>query len=281
MTPETRWIDLPPGRFRALEWAGGDPPVLFLHGLTGVAEVWGPTVAALGDRRPRCIAIDQRGHGHSAKPDHGYDVGAFVRDAVGVMRALGLDRPHLVGHSMGARVAIVAAARHPELFRSVSIVDIGPEAWRANWVESVEAFDAMPATYPDAETAIGNAGRSRPGETIDAALGRPGDDALRDIALARLRDVPGGGVTWLADRAALKETVRIQRSRDYWRAWEALEPPALLIRGGRSRELRERIADEMRRRNPRVQFVEFAGVGHNIPLLAPGLLAATLRDFWG
>lgn len=281
MTPETRWIDLPAGRFRALEWAGSEPAALFLHGLTGLAEVWGPTVTALGDGGPRSIAIDQRGHGHSAKPERGYDAGAFVRDVVGVVRGLGLDRPHLVGHSMGARVAIVAAARHPELFRSVSIVDIGPEAWRANWVESVEAFDTMPAVYPDAETAIGNAGRARPGETIDAALGRPGDDALREIALARLSPVPGGGLTWIADRAALKETVRIQRSRNYWRDWEALEPPAMLIRGGRSRELREPVAAEMRRRNPRVRFVEFAGVGHNIPLLAPGMLAKTLRDFWG
>lgn len=280
MAPETGWIDLPDGRFRVLDWPGDDPSVLFLHGLTGVAEVWGPTVAALGEPRPRCIAFDQRGHGHSAKPERGYDVGMFVRDVVGIVRALGLDRPHLVGHSMGGRVAMVTAARHPELFRSVSIVDIGPEAWRANWVESMEAFEAMPAVYPDAEAAIGNAGRARPGESTDAALGRPGAAELRAITLSRLRDAPGGGVTWLADREALKATVRIQRSRDYWRDWERLSLPALLVRGGRSRELRERIAGEMRRRNPRVRFVEFAGVGHNIPLLAPGMLARALRESW-
>ena len=63
-----KWIDLAGGRFRLLEWPGRGPGVLFLHGLTGVAEVWEPTVERLGQDRPRSFAFDQRGHGHSAKP---------------------------------------------------------------------------------------------------------------------------------------------------------------------------------------------------------------------
>lgn len=278
--PAERFIELGAGPFRVLEWGGGAPSAIFLHGLTGVAEVWGPTIAALGADRPRAIAIDQRGHGQSAKPPSGYGVGAFVADLMQAVEALGLDRPHLVGHSMGARVALVAAARHAGRFRSVSMVDIGPEAWRENWRSTVAAFERMPASYPDVETALGG-GRRRGGESADAALAaRPDDATLRAIALARLETLPGGEVAWRADREALKQTVTVQRSRDYWRDWERIAIPAQLIRGGASNELRPRIAAEMRRRNPAVRYEEFEGIGHNIPLLAPARLAATLELFW-
>jgi 2-(acetamidomethylene)succinate hydrolase len=275
--PRERLFELRAGRFRALEWAGEGPGVLFLHGLAGVAEVWGPTIEALRAHRLRCVAIDQRGHGHSARPAEGYGIGNFVADALGTMKALGLERPHLVGHSMGARVAMVLAARHPEAIRSVAIVDIGPEEWKANWQQSVAAFDRMPASWPDPETAIGNAGRARPGSSLDSALS---SESLRAVALARLRTLPDGCVEWLADREALKKTVVSHRSRNYWRDWEALGADALFIRGGDSNEVRAEVAAKMRTRNPRVRYAEFEGVGHNIPLLAPSRLAAELRGFW-
>ena len=271
--PLERLLDLPAGRFRALEWPGAEPAALFLHGLTGVAEVWGPTVDALGAERPRCVAFDQRGHGHSAKPANGYAVTDFVADTLGVIEALGLARPHLVGHSMGARVALVLAARHPEAIRSVSIVDIGPEAWKANWQETVAALDRMPATWPDAVSAIGGAARSRGAGSIDA-------DAARAIALARLQALRDGSVTWLADREALKQTVIAHRSRDYWREWRSLRIPSVFVHGATSTEVRPRIAARMLSENPGVLYREYEGVGHNIPLLAPAQLATTIRGLW-
>lgn len=280
--PHEIFIDLPAGRFRALDWPGAEPAVLFLHGLTGVAEVWGPTIAALGPDRPRSIAIDQRGHGDSEKQAASYGISTFVDDALAVIDALGLGRPHLVGHSMGARVAMVLAARHPDAIRSVAIVDIGPEAWRANWRESVAAFDRMPLTWPDAESAIGGAGRARPSSSIDAAIasGRPDAETLRLIALSRLKTLPDGSVTWLADREALKKTVIAHRSRGYWDEWRRLAPTALCIHGGASTEVRPRVAARMRELNPSVAWEEFDGVGHNIPLIAPARLAASLSRFW-
>lgn len=276
------FVDLPAGRFRALEWPGSEPAVLFLHGLTGVADVWGPTIAALGLDRPPCIAIDQRGHGQSPKDAASYGIGTFVDDALRIIDALNLDRPHLVGHSMGARVAMVLAARHPAAIRSVAIVDIGPEEWKANWQETVTAFARMPSTWPDAESAIGGAGRTRPPASIDAALasGRPDADTMRRIALARLKTVPGGLVTWLADREALQKTVIAQRSRNYWPEWKSLAGPALVIHGSTSTEVRPQIAARMRATNPLVTWEEFDSVGHNVPLIAPQRLAASLSRFW-
>jgi pimeloyl-ACP methyl ester carboxylesterase len=99
--------------------------------------------------------------------------------------------------------------------------------------------------------------------------------------LARLRPDNGGGLTWRANREALKATVQSHRSRNYWRDWEGIERPALFVRGGTSHEVRPAVAAEMVRRNPRVEPVELDGVGHNIPLIAPEKLANVLNDFWG
>jgi len=253
------------GTFRVLEWPGGPPAAVFLHGLTGVAEVWGPTIDALGEPRPRSFAIDQRGHGDSpvAGP---YDVASLVRDLLAVLEALGVERPHLVGHSMGGRVALTAAARYPGRFRSVAIVDIGPEAWRANWRSTLQAFERMPTGFASMEQALAAGGR---------------DEARRRLFLARLRQADGGGHRWHGDPDAWKAMVVNHRSHSYWRDWERLGAiPALLVRGGGSEELRSRVAAEMRRRNAHVDFVELPGVGHNVPLLEPAALAATLKAFW-
>lgn len=255
------------GDFRALAWSGEGVPVLLLHGLSGVAEVWEPTVQELPVNR-HIVAIDQRGHGQSHPPSGGYAIDAFVADTVAILDTLGLECPHLVGHSMGARVAIAFAARHPGRIRSAAIVDIGPEQWKENWQSTLDAFAKMPAHFEGEDEALAYASR-----------GREMSDSAKRIFLARLAPGPRG-YTWRADLAALSETVRLHRSRNYWRDWARITTPTLLIRGGDSRELRPNVYEKMRTMLPSATYKELEGVGHNIPLLAPARLAAELTRFW-
>lgn len=266
--PKGLSVETPAGAFRVLDWPGGEPAAVFLHGLTAVADVWGPTIAALGDGRPRCIAIDQRGHGSSPQGEIDYRVSAFVRDTERVVAALALGPVQLVGHSMGARVAMVAAAKQPNRYLTTAIVDIGPEQWRANWVSGVEGFSSMPKRFSSEAEAVAFASRRRP---LSAAA--------KAIFLARLR-TDANGLVWKADVDALKTIVTVQRSRNYWADWESLDSKTLLVRGGQSNELRPRVAERMRRRNPSVGFLELDGAPHNIPLAAPEELAKALLRHW-
>lgn len=269
--PTGRIVVTPRGPFRVLYWAGrSGPPVLLLHGLTATADAWRATIRALGDELPPRFAIDLRGHGQSHAPDgDDYSAATMAKDVVAVMAALGLDRPHLAGHSMGARIAMVAAARMPGEFRSVSIVDIGPERWTANWRETVAAIDRMAPWFADEESAVAALSRGRELST-DAHAALSG----------RFQPAPGGGVAWRGSREGWKAAVIAQRSRDFWREWERITIPALLVRGGTSTELRAATAEEMRKRNARVAFEEFEGIGHNIPAIAPARLGASLQRFW-
>lgn len=94
----------------------------------------------------------------------------------------GLDEPtHLVGHSMEARVAVDAAARHPKSFRSVVVVDIGPEAWQQNIRTKTKSLEARPETFMDRDEALAVA-RFVVGEHGQDAAERFVDDQLRVMA---------------------------------------------------------------------------------------------------
>lgn len=99
-------------------------PVVLLHGLASNARWWdlvGPLLA----RRFRVLALDQRGHGESDKPDDGYDFASTVGDLAAFVEELDLERPVIAGHSWGGNVAIEYAATHPERTAGLVLVDGG------------------------------------------------------------------------------------------------------------------------------------------------------------
>lgn len=101
------------------------PPVLLVHGLASNAQLWTGVARRLAAAGHRAVAVDQRGHGLSAKVDHGYDFATLAGDLVTVADAVGIDRPIAAGQSWGGNVVLELAARHPERVRGVACVDGG------------------------------------------------------------------------------------------------------------------------------------------------------------
>ena len=115
--------------------AGTGPPVVALHGLGGTKGSFLPTVAALAPRF-RVIAVDLPGFGDSDKPIGApYDARFFARAGIDLLDALGLDRVHVIGNSLGGRVALEIALRHPGRVGRLGL--LAPSlAWRRDrpWV---------------------------------------------------------------------------------------------------------------------------------------------------
>lgn len=265
--PSEAFLNLEAGRFRTLTHGSGPETILFLHGLTGVAEVWTQTINALPVGR-RYVALDQRGHGHSPHVLGQYTAAVMAKDVREAIQLLG-PPVHLVGHSMGARIAILAASRFPQLLSSVSIVDIGPEASRANVESTTRGVASRPAQFASEEAAFAFAFRERTPSEQERAIFR-----------ARLQEDPSGTLTWRSPAEALIECVTRQRARNYWTDWRRIRIPAVFIHGGKSNEVSDRVAAVMRESNPRIRYERFEGVGHNIPLIAPVQLAESLERHW-
>jgi pimeloyl-ACP methyl ester carboxylesterase len=108
------------------EKRGSGEPVLLIHGLGSSTEDWEYQVERLASRYT-VVSYDVRGHGQTGKPRGRYSVAQFASDAAGLIERLGLGPVHVHGISMGGMIAFQLAVDKPELVRSLTIVNSGPE----------------------------------------------------------------------------------------------------------------------------------------------------------
>ncbi|MFO7779794.1 MAG: alpha/beta hydrolase [Nitriliruptoraceae bacterium] len=104
------------------------PALVALHGIGDDGPCWSEIADDLA-RDHDVVLLDARGHGRSAAPPSGYGTSEHVGDVVGVLDVLGLRRPALLGHSMGAVTALALAALHPGLPGGIVLED-PPPWWR-------------------------------------------------------------------------------------------------------------------------------------------------------
>lgn len=116
-TCETNGIDV-----HYIRTGGNKPPVILLHGLMLSGTCWTPLAQTLEDNYD-VIMPDARGHGYSSAPEHGYNYDNLAADVVGLIEALNLTTPVLLGHSMGGMTAAVVASRYLKQLPGVILAD--------------------------------------------------------------------------------------------------------------------------------------------------------------
>ncbi|MCB0032887.1 MAG: alpha/beta hydrolase [Anaerolineales bacterium] len=107
------------------EWAGEKPPFVLVHGLASNARLWDKVGDYLAAEGHRVIAIDQRGHGLSDKPDGGYDFETVTADLKKLLDTMELERPYLAGQSWGGNVMLAFGVHYPAVARGLAFVDGG------------------------------------------------------------------------------------------------------------------------------------------------------------
>lgn len=116
-------------RWDASEEVGSaERPWILTHGLASNARLWDGVARRLAARGHLVVTVDQRGHGGSSKPDHGYDVATCADDLALLIGALELDgamRPAVAGQSWGGNVVLELAHRHPADVAAIACVDGG------------------------------------------------------------------------------------------------------------------------------------------------------------
>ena len=170
-TVRLAYIDLPP--------AGDERgTVILVHGFASTLGVnWiGPSwTRTLTDAGYRTIAFDNRGHGRSTKlyDPAGYDTALMAGDVVGLLDALGIGRAHVMGYSMGARIAAVTALDHPERVVTALIGGLG-----IHLVEGV----GLPVGIADAMEAPSLADLTDPTQRMFRAFAQQNGQDLRALA---------------------------------------------------------------------------------------------------
>ena len=93
-------------------------PIVLIHGATNTGRYDWHLVAPLLAREYRVVVPDCRGHGQSANPNHSYSFQELADDVAGLVRALGYECAHIIGHSNGGNVALVTLLEHPEVVQT-------------------------------------------------------------------------------------------------------------------------------------------------------------------
>lgn len=103
------------------ETHGAGKPLILLHGGLGAIEMFGPNLSALAKGR-QVIAVDLQGHGRTADIDRPLSVELMADDIAALIKHLKLERPDIMGYSLGGGVALQTAIRHPELVGKLVVV---------------------------------------------------------------------------------------------------------------------------------------------------------------
>jgi pimeloyl-ACP methyl ester carboxylesterase len=118
----TRMLDIGGVAIHARIYDGNGPEVLLIHGIGAASPTWFPIIDTLA-RHVTPITIDLRGHGLSGKPDAGYRYNDYATDLDALITELGLERPIVLGHSLGGMITLWWAMQHPGKARALMIED--------------------------------------------------------------------------------------------------------------------------------------------------------------
>jgi pimeloyl-ACP methyl ester carboxylesterase len=259
-------------RLSVLE-AGSGQPVVALHGLGGTKGSFIPTVAALGGRF-RVIAIDLPGFGDSDKPiGASYDARFFARAVIDLLDALQLDRVHLIGNSLGGRVALEVGLRYPDRVDRLALL-CPSLAWRRErpWAPLLRLTRPELGLVPLAPRLVVEAIVRRLIPTGSEGWSAAGVDEFLRAFLT-----PAGRAAFYA--AARQIYLEEPHGEDgFWPRLRALQPDALFVWGRRDRLVPVTFARHVIEVLPRARHVEL-DCGHVPQVERPRQTHAAVGEF--
>ncbi len=233
------------------------PPVVLAHGFSDNGLCWIRAAKAL-EADYDLIMPDARGHGLSSAPESGYTDQIRAADIAEFVQMLGLDKPALIGHSMGAASTAMAAANYGHLF-SCAILEDPP--WFAPDSPWAKRLGASPEE------------RKKQAETRRAQIVEQKAKSVQEIIAAVRPDLPTWDEiewqVWAESKKQLSPNAvrRYDAKRPDWREIVSrIEIPTLLIIGDPERHsiVTPETAQQAAEINPRIKVVQLKGAGHNI-----------------
>lgn len=278
--PQEKFIDIDDLKFHAIDWGGRGQSMVLLHGLASQAHIWDLSAPHLIDSF-RVIALNQRGHGLTGKPDRGYDFATVTHDLEQVLTQLEITQPILIGHSWGGNVAVQYAADHSDQVTGLVLVDGGFLEFndRVSWPEAekmLEPPDLIGTPYVEFKS------------NVKLWLGENWSPEVEAIVLSNFEVRADGTIA-----PYLKKSNHMQVVRALWEhrpseLWAHVKCPVLIIpaaqepHSARDRSFLAAKQHNVARAEKLLAHSETIWMNdtiHDIPLQRPSALAKAIKDF--
>lgn len=264
-------------------WAPEGRQILMLHGLASNARIW-DLLAPILAKNFSVIAVDQRGHGKSDKPDTGYDFDTVTNDVVGFINALKLKNPIVVGHSWGGSVALCLATQRPDLISGLCFVDGGLiEISRTpgNSLEKALVNMAPPLWEGVSASDVRERLKRRDwGEQDDTSTSAN----LEEIVMANLETHPDGSINARLSRKNHLEVVKAFWNHKPSKLFEHIRCPTLILSARMGSEntdrqvLKNELLNEAAQKIAINKSMWLENSIHDVPIQRPELLASILTN---
>ena len=246
------------------EVSGNGEPLVILHGLLGSLTNW-QTVGKGLSSRFGVYRLDLRNHGQSPHSDiHTY--GAMAGDLVEFFHDHRIETAHLLGHSMGGKVAMTFALSHPTKAKSLIVIDISPKAYHSHHIDLLEALSSL--RLQDITSR----------KMAEAQLATLIPDArTRRFLLTNLKQETTGRFRWRLNIKTLKDS--------YTEVTKGLHTDkifpgtTLFVRGGKSNSIESADLPLIKRVFPAAKIVTVPSAGHWVHIDSPNELLQTIVGF--
>lgn len=250
---------------------GAGPPVLLLHGFAGSIHNWSPLIDALANGY-RLIALDLPGHGRTQAPPNpaAYAMPTIARHIVALLDHLQEPRAHLLGYSMGGRLALYLALHFPQRWRSLTLESASPGLPSTADRDARVAADHALAQFIEQEGIEAFADRWQALPLFATQQELPSTVRRQRRALL-LQNDPLGLANSLRGMGAGAQP-------SLWESLSSLTLPTLLIAGAQDQKF-VAIAQQMTMRIPCVRLELLPAAGHTVHLERPEQYHALLHNW--
>ena len=246
--------------------SGQGKPLIILHGLFGSADNWLGIAKGL-ENDYTLYLLDQRNHGDSGHSDQ-WDYQSMAEDLREFMEDEGLEKAHLLGHSMGGKTAMTFALEHQDKVDRLIVVDIAPRFYPVHHQAILDGLNAI------------NMDELKSRKEADDILSQYEDNkGTRQFLLKSLGRNEEGKFVWKINLPVI--TAQIENVSQAVQSEKMFDQPTLFIAGANSRYIQDKDKADIEKLFPNSNIIKIKNAGHWIHAEQPEAVVRTIQAFLG
>lgn len=243
--------------------SGQGRPLIILHGLMGSSDNWLPQAKMLSDQY-HVFILDQRNHGQSPH-DEAMNYKVLASDLKDFIEQHHLEKPIILGHSMGGKTAMNYAVAHPESLSALIVADIAPKYYKVHHDTIVKGLKAIPIDTVKT--------RGEADQILSEYVPEPD---VRQFLLKNLNRKAEGGFSWKVNLLVIEKSLEDIGQDLQFRG--TFDGPTLFIRGANSNYVKDEDRDRIKQVFPKSTLVTM-DTGHWVQAEKPQEFVEVVRNF--